>query len=698
MGHSDKAITSPEEDKLNRLPFIDNLKNLLIRWDKPDSIIIGLFGPWGSGKTSIINLTIFSLLNYFKTLPINQQPIIIYFNPWNITDKDQLLRSFFQQIYSELSKVQSRKTRRNFRKQLSILSRTLGSLGQVPFAGIYLSISSKLIEIFSSEKSLNDQKKDLQKTFLDINRKIIIVIDDIDRLTEDEIRLVFQIIKINADFPNTIYLTAFDRNLVEKSLSSPNLINGKAYLEKIIQIGIDIPKIEIDNIYKFLLSELDRIISESDSSFDDENWPNYFHSGFKDLFTSIRDVKRYINSLEITINLISDEINLLDFFVIEALRIFMPEVYDLIEKNELPLLYTGTTSRNDSTKEEYKVQIESILKANNEYDYNLKKRILYMLFPQIEIYYSNITSFYGYVQGWRKDKRICVSQFFRTYFLFTVPSSNISQKSIRRFIESINGIENTVFELERVFFESKLDALLIGLKDNLSSIQEKMAKDLIESLLITSQKFPNNYIGLFDLGLENRQLNLAVDLLRNLENTERFSWFRNLLIKNVPLSSSYYLIGRSLQEQIGTNSDKLFTEEQLSELKTIWLSNLHSQVVQVNFLRQRNISRILVAWREWETDSKLLDNFLTGVCDNYSLFLDFLEGFINVRRSETVGEYKIHEERRLNINVLKTFVDLERIQAIYMKIGESDLLLMDDENKKTYAFLKTVNWENNDEF
>jgi len=71
-----------------------------------------------------------------------------------------------------------------------------------------------------SNQSLAELKRLLAKDMAKLKRPLLIVIDDIDRLTSNEIREVFQLVKANADFPNIIYLLMFDRRIVAGALDA----------------------------------------------------------------------------------------------------------------------------------------------------------------------------------------------------------------------------------------------------------------------------------------------------------------------------------------------------------------------------------------------------------------------------------------------------------------------------------------------
>jgi len=181
------------------------------------------------------------------------------------------------------------------------------------------SISDYLLQYSKlSEKTLKQLKDELNNLILERKKRLLIVIDDIDRLNTKEIKQIFQLIKLNADFNNTIYLLAFDRNIVEKSLEEQEGVSGKEYLEKIVQVSFDVPLVQKQKLYSYLFSQLDSIVKVvPEKIWDASRWGNLFHAGFKDMFSSLRDVKRYVNSLKFNFSLIqqgaSFELNPIDF-------------------------------------------------------------------------------------------------------------------------------------------------------------------------------------------------------------------------------------------------------------------------------------------------------------------------------------------------------------------------------------------------
>ena len=77
-------------------------------------------------------------------------------------------------------------------------------------------------------------------------------LDDIDHLSNEQIRYVFQLITSVARFPNTIYLLVFDKEIVVEALKDVQSGNGQDYLEKVIQMPIQIPDIQRSDLRNIL--------------------------------------------------------------------------------------------------------------------------------------------------------------------------------------------------------------------------------------------------------------------------------------------------------------------------------------------------------------------------------------------------------------------------------------------------------------
>lgn len=88
----DLPITKSTEDTLNRCTFAKSLAKTISQYSFSSSFTIGLYGAWGSGKTSLLNMVLESIQN------IDDNAVILRFNPWLCADPKQLITQFFKQM------------------------------------------------------------------------------------------------------------------------------------------------------------------------------------------------------------------------------------------------------------------------------------------------------------------------------------------------------------------------------------------------------------------------------------------------------------------------------------------------------------------------------------------------------------------------------------------------------------------------
>ena len=258
--HTDAPIKEQAEDFLNRTTFSEKLGQSLLDWNQDESTVIGLYGAWGSGKTSIINLAIEYMKQKIKMMDDPEKPIILKFNPWYFSEQEQLISMFFDLLAKEYSHDESIKEAKNIGNKLVSYSKFFQPLSLIPGAEPWATIIKKVLgsagEALSGlpsqeDKSLNDLKAKITELMLNEGKKVIIFIDDIDRLTRKEIKQIFQLMKISADFPRIIYVAAFSPEDVISALEE-NGISGASYLEKIVQHQIIVPTIEQKELDRYL--------------------------------------------------------------------------------------------------------------------------------------------------------------------------------------------------------------------------------------------------------------------------------------------------------------------------------------------------------------------------------------------------------------------------------------------------------------
>ncbi len=347
----DSAIAIPELDILDYSESAKQLAKDLETIQSENSCSIGLIAPWGTGKTSYLNL-----LEYHLS---NKKFIIIKFNPRHSYKASNIQKDFFEELFSKLKRFDSRfsSSFHDYLKAINVLS-----------ANKVFSFLFALHKTWSKES----EKEKINHAIRRLNKRIIVIIDDFDRLLSDEIIEVFKLIDGNASFTNLIFITAYDKKHINEIIGKTYSNENTFFSDKFFSIEMQIPLRPYEKIQNYLLANLlDSLsVKNEDKEFFEILLANRMDILKKNL-TTLRDVKRFLNLFLRQYKHVQEEVEFEDFFLLYIIK------YRYIE--EYLILY----------KKEY-IQ-SNIIKGNNRYFCNNElnvgsKDILEVLFSETNKY------------------------------------------------------------------------------------------------------------------------------------------------------------------------------------------------------------------------------------------------------------------------------------------------------------------------
>ena len=183
---ADKPIDTEEQDLLGRSVFSKQLGKAVYEYNVKDGLVIGLFGKWGTGKTSVINMAENEINRLAKE--DENKPLIMRFVPWNYSDKDNLISLFFQSLKNKIEVQSNEQIKNKVGKALNDYAGAFDALSIVPVVGSGVAaILRTLVKAQATNlmqvPDLDKTRENLEEELIKADKKIIIVIDDIDRLT-----------------------------------------------------------------------------------------------------------------------------------------------------------------------------------------------------------------------------------------------------------------------------------------------------------------------------------------------------------------------------------------------------------------------------------------------------------------------------------------------------------------------------------
>jgi predicted KAP-like P-loop ATPase len=344
---SDQALTSADGDKFDRKQFVDSIAEVIQsqttdvnpQGDKEfknleENMIVGLYGSWGSGKSSIINMLAENLSD--------RSVESVYFNPWMYENEDQLLVSLFGTITSKMGLAEEPR-----KKLVGLIQNYL------PLVSAFNPKAAEITEALLTSPNINAFycKSEINKILLEAANPLVIFIDDIDRLSKHEIQTLFKTMRLIASFNKVIYVVACDFDMVAKSIKENyvggNVEDGRSFLDKIIQIPIRIPEIKPEILFEYAALQIKRTLDVDVSSH------HLFREMFEAYFHTPRDVKRFINGFRFTQNYISNVIDPFDLLLLELIRMKVFELYELIRIYYQSMKHLNTLYHYNKRSSEY---------------------------------------------------------------------------------------------------------------------------------------------------------------------------------------------------------------------------------------------------------------------------------------------------------------------------------------------------------
>jgi predicted KAP-like P-loop ATPase len=715
---SDRPITSVSEDLLGRTEFAYSLASAIRGWKGNDSLVIALFGSWGSGKSSIKNLLVECLRQSPKT-----SPEIVEFNPWQWAGQEQLAEAFFREIGVVLGRSDTSRRGKQRAAQwriygtyLTIGASVAKSLKVVlPFLGIP---GSNILELAAQglqqsaeatkqgsegltarteaqDRSHGDIKKDLLDSLKTLKRSILVVVDDVDRLSTDEIKLLFQLVKANADFPNLIYLLLFQRDIVERSLEKLAPITGREFLEKIVQVGFDVPQIERPRLEKVLFAGLDELLRRETvgQRFNRQRWQNLFIPGLRPYFETLRGVYRYLAVLSFHVSLFQEKgsfnVNPIDLTALEVLRVFEPEIYQALPKNK-SVLTEQPTSLSRDWGDETRKWVTSVFDKLPESRREQAREILRQVFPKVDWALRNQGYGSGFEDGWFRDLRACHSDLFDRYFHFGVPEGDISQAELDLLLSLVGDRDGLVAEFRSLKQRGLLEVALDRIEAYKEKIDLKYAEAFVTAIFDIGDDLRTGGRGFFEMQPDMHAIRIIHWYLKQEKDPAKRA---EILKRTMKLTQGVYLpvmqtsLEDSKQERKQDPDALIVTGEGLEDLRKICLEKIRVAAENGKLKAHPKMAYMLYRWREWVSPEEPKE-WVQQLVRSKDGLLCFLKGLVQEGSVSGSEDYAARVYRYMSRKSVEDFVAPEIVEEGIKQTSLDELT--EDEKQAVRAFQKAI--------
>ncbi len=456
-GWRDDPIKTVEEDRLRRAPVAQRAAQLIAENHSAESsVVYGLEGPWGSGKSSVISL----LTSYLKEAEVSRW-MVVTFTPWATTGTEGLLSEFFAALATVAPKNKGRKVR-GLMATYADIARPIASL--IPVAGAAVVEASRTLE-HRLAKPWNVAFDEIASALRELDTPVLVVVDDIDRLQHSELLDLLKVVRLLGRFPGVDFLLAYDEQTLVETLQNPaqgtaSKARARAFMEKIVQYPLTIPPLLTSQIVRMLDTGLTDILTleRIETSFDKHRFGDVILTTMPRQLTTPRAVERFLAQVREQFRAHDlDEMNDVDLILATFLRVQFPDVFARLQARKADL--TKVTSSNfgsnrEAREPDWDALVSVLDQAEDRHD---ALSVLGAIFPAAR----------GKNPSRVAARRFAHPDYFDRYLAQAIPEGDIPDSLISQLLEK--AAAGNADDLRALLTDADNDRVMLGL----SKIRER---------------------------------------------------------------------------------------------------------------------------------------------------------------------------------------------------------------------------------
>ncbi|MEC3950149.1 KAP family P-loop NTPase fold protein [Sphingobium sp. HWE2-09] len=674
MDYGDLPISKPEQDMFGIDGFVRSLARSLRNMRSPNGVVIALNGPWGSGKSSAINL----LRHHLTDATSSGEMEIADFNPWWFRGEEALVLAFFRELYSATKPSLGDRARHLLPKlgarllnaggAVAPIADAAGASGAGAIASGVMNWFGGMIEEGESVEKLH---RELSEALARQAKRFVVLIDDIDRLAPDEALAMFRMVKSVGRLPNVIYVLSFDRDLAERVVAERFPSEGPHYLEKIVQAAFELPAPLEEDVHRILMSNIETLVGGIGEQ-QLLNVMNMFHAAVAPEVRTPRDAARYINALSITWPAVEGEVDLGDFIAIEAYRLFQPSIYRAVRDNQA-LICGPNRESYDRGKSAERLDALLISRVTDKQRY---RNALARLFPGLDAIWGSTIHSGSHLD---KDRRIASPRHFQTYFRMSIDPDTVSRKDLAGILDdpadsaSVGAILKGGLKQPRRDGTTRTLAWLEALNSHAEEIPIEAAEAFLRGVFAVAD-----------------DIDVATDRARGFSfggNSMRIHWLmRSLLLERTTLQErSAILISAAQVAQVGwlgrlaasawedhhprEGKDRepddrcLLTEEGAEAMRSLFLTRVRAAAADVSLMNVPDLMRALFLWMHFLDDDAEVREWLAVRIEEDASLVTLARSFTTHSWTQQSNDFVAIRSDIASVGSLAKIMDPDRFRS-----------------------------------
>ncbi len=596
----DLPLEDPVGDRLGYVRFSRLIANAIGAMVPTDGLVMGLHGPRGAGRTSVANF----VRRHLEDVP---HTVVSQFNPWRYSARDD------------------------------IAARYLAAVVPVLAPGVEAGGDPAAVRVAAAEVMRRERTRH------------VVVIDDLDRVAPERAAEIGRLVSAVTDLPYVVHLLVLERTTLAES-----------DLERVVQVPFDLPLPE--GLPQMLFDDLRGLMAANphSSAVTDEHWDQIFSPGIESLIETPRDVVRLMNVLGLTYPPVCRELNPVDFIAVEAMRVFLPDLYDTIRRHPnafagepRAVAVAGTAAETREFHDAWAAELSDRVRE-------AAQTLVLRLFPVVPDFPGAVVS-RDMAGNTRQGLHVASPELFEAYFQFVVPETTVSNAEMDAHMAHLDDRAAFAALLLRLATERdssgapRVTGFLERLRDSVPTLDAERAANAVGGLLAAGDDLPDR----------QSAVGLAVALLRQIPPAARRELiFRGGVSGGIATAAAVTVAlgqehGRHGADPLEPEDARLVSAVELEQLETAVLGRIRQYADSGRLATSPDLPALLSAWRAWDADG--CPRWVAGAIQRDDTLARIVSAFVVRVRGDGGPSRGPHGRLRLDPEALRPYVAPEAI-------------------------------------
>lgn len=704
---ADVPIKASDQDLLRRVSFAERIATILSELSLEEGRVFAVRGQWGSGKTSLKNLVIEQLGSRKGSAEWMD------FNPWQWGDGEAIAKALFQQIADKIGGALSSKAGKRaamFRRYGSTLTGNAGSVkmlgANAPLitlvlanasivalatsigwslpeaatvarwltgASIGLPVVGWLLLYFGKDRwaePVDKIRADLESSLRGSEKPLVIFVDDIDRLEPEQIRSLIRQIKVNANLPNIVFVLLFQPSIVERALEPIANGQGREFLKKIVQANFDLPAVSKSVVHSIMTKDLDRLMGTyavAENGFEVVRWGNALVGAIQPYVENLRDARRYVSSVAIHLPLHTGrqvtEVNVVDFLILEALRVFEPDLHSAIFRNRDLFLQSGRF-RDDRADDDNRNRINEQIALLDPQRQSHAEAAIKQLFPKTEWAFGGAHYGDDWLTSWNSTKRVCTARYFPRYFELQTPQGEMSENEFSDLLNVSGDGQRLSEAIKDLESREMLSSLASRLDDCVETLPTATASVLLPAMFEVAQKLVDQNATPFGSPWTSawRAISWYIDRLpRDERGALTLAAFRSS--KALSVAATIIHLNDPESQEEGSRIEPKLEKEIVEEMKAEWVRQIRERASMPDkLLEDSDLGSLLYRWRDYTNNLDEPRNWVQATVQTDESVVTILKRLMTTGTSHTMGDFVSRRVDSIRLETIEDFLGIATAQ------------------------------------